>query len=466
VLCGEATCMLTKTYRPYHPHQLLLLPPSLQDWLPENHLAYFVSDLVDSFDLSAIEAEYEDQPRGAPPYHPAMMVKVLLYAYCTGVFSSRKIARRLIEDLGFRVLAAGNTPDFRTLSEFRRRHLQALGGLFHQVLRLAQQAGMVKLGYVALDGTKIRANASKHKAMSYQRLTQEEARLAEQVRQLLERAEATDAAEDAQYGADRSGDELPEELQRRETRLQRIRQAKAALEEQARRRAAEQAQQAAPPPAQPNRPRRGRPRRNPAQAQPPARAQYNFTDPDSRIMLDPSGAFVQAYNAQVAVEGSHQIIVAAEVSPQAADAPHLAPMVQQVVRLTGARPRRLLADAGYFSEANLRTLTAQGIDPLIPPDKLRHTHPLPPAPRGRIPKTLSLRDRMRRKLRTRLGRTYYNLRKSTVEPVLGQIKAALGFRQFSFRSLTKVRAEWLLVACAHNLRKLYTARHRLLPAPT
>jgi transposase len=236
--------MRTKQYRPYHPHQLLLLPPSLQEWLPEGHLAYFISDLVDSFPLHAIEEEYEDELRGAPPYDPVMMVKVLLYAYCKGVYSSRKIAQRLHEDVAFRVLAAGNTPDFRTLSEFRRRHLQALSQLFYEVLRLAREAGLVKLGYVALDGTKIRANASKHKAMSYGRMTQEEARLAEEVRMLLERAERVDAAEDARYGPDRSGDELPEELRRRESRLKRIREAKAALEAQARRKAAEQAQAA------------------------------------------------------------------------------------------------------------------------------------------------------------------------------------------------------------------------------
>jgi transposase len=227
--------MRTKQYRPYHPHQLLLLPPSLQEWLPEGHLAYFISDLVDSFPLHAIEEEYEDELRGAPPYDPVMMVKVLLYAYCKGVYSSRKIAQRLHEDVAFRVLAAGNTPDFRTLSEFRRRHLQALSQLFYEVLRLAREAGLVKLGYVALDGTKIRANASKHKAMSYGRMTQEEARLAEEVRMLLERAERVDAAEDVRYGPDRSGDELPEELRRRESRLKRIREAKAALEAQARR---------------------------------------------------------------------------------------------------------------------------------------------------------------------------------------------------------------------------------------
>lgn len=453
--------MLNKPYRSYHPHQLLLLPPSLQEWLPEGHLAYFISDLVDSLDLSAIEATYEDELRGAPPYHPAMMVKVLLYAYCTGVYSSRKIARRLQEDVAFRVLAAGNSPDFRTLSEFRRRHLEALAGLFHQVLRLAQRAGLVKLGYVALDGTKIRANASKHKAMSYGRMTQEEARLAEEVRKLLQRAEEVDAAEDARYGPDRSGDELPEELRRRETRLQRIREAKAALEAEARRKA-----QAKAPPQDSPPPRRGRPPQDPAQARPAARVQYNFTDPDSRIMKDPSGAFVQAYNAQVAVEGHHQLIVAADVSPQAADAPHLLPLTQQIQQNTGSRPRRVLADAGYFSEANVLVLTAQGIDALISPDKLRHTQPLPPAPRGRIPKSLSVRDRMRRKLRTRVGKALYNLRKSVVEPVLGQIKAARGFRQFSLRGLAKVRAEWLLVTCAHNLRKLHTLRHRLHPLLT
>ncbi len=283
--------MPTKEYRPYHPHQLLILPPSLQEWLPDGHRAYFISDLVDSFDLSAIDATYEDELRGGPPYHPAMMVKILLYAYCTGVYSSRRIARRLHEDVAFRVLAAGNAPDFRTISDFRQRHLEALSKLFEQVLKLAQAAGLVKLGHVALDGTKIRANASKHKAMSYGRMQKEETRLAAEVAAILRRAEEVDAAEDARYGPDASGDDVPEELRRREDRLRKIREAKAALEAEARARAeVEREQQRAHPP------RRG-PRPKPPRETPQDRDQYNFTDPESRIMKASDGAFIQAYNA-------------------------------------------------------------------------------------------------------------------------------------------------------------------------
>ena len=449
--------MPTKEYRPYSPHQLLLLPPSLQEWLPEGHLAYFIDDLVDGFDLRAIEAPYEDELRGGPPYHPGMMVKVLLYAYCTGVYSSRRIARRLHEDIAFRVLAAGNTPDFRTISDFRKQHLAALGGLFGQVLALAQQAGLVKLGQVALDGTKLRANASKHKAMSYGRMQAEEARLAAEVAALLQRAEETDAAEDAHFGPDVSGDDVPEELRRREDRLRKIREAKAALEARATERAAtEQASRAAQaPPGS----RSGRPPAPPRET-PPDRAQYNFTDPQSRIMKAADGAFIQAYNAQVAVDAHRQIIVAAEVTNQAADAPHLAPMINALEQHTGSRPTRLLADAGYFSEPNVIMLTTRQIDAFITPQKEKHTQPQPPAPRGRIPQYLSVRDRMRRKLQTKAGRAVYRKRKVIVEPVLGQIKAARGFRRFLLRGLAKVKGEWLLVTLAHNVCKLFQAGPR------
>lgn len=448
--------MPTKEYRPYRPHQLLLLPPSLQEWLPEGHLAYFIDDLVDSFDLRAIEAPYEDELRGGPPYHPGMMVKVLLYAYCTGVYSSRRIARRLHEDIAFRVLAAGNTPDFRTISDFRKQHLAALGGLFGQVL--AQQAGLVKLGHVALDGTKLRANASKHKAMSYGRMQTEEARLAAEVAALLQRAEATDAAEDAHFGPDVMGDEVPEELRRRADRLRKIREAKAALEARAKERAAtEQAGRAAQaPPGS----RSGRPPAPPRET-PPDRAQYNFNDPQARIMKEADGAFIQVYNAQVAVDAHRQIIVAADVTNQAADAPHLAPMINALEQNTGSRPTRLLADAGYFSEANVTTLTTRQIDAFVTPQKEKHTQPQPPAPRGRIPQHLSVRDRMRRKLQTKAGRAVYSRRKSIVEPVLGQIKAARGFRRFLLRGLVKVQGDWLLVTLAHNVCKLFQAGPRV-----
>jgi transposase len=454
--------MQTKEYRPYTPDQLLILPPSLREWLPEGHLAYFISDVVEHFDLSAIETTYEDELRGGPPYHPAMMVKVLLYAYCTGVYASRRIAKRLHEDVSFRVLAAGNAPDFRTISEFRRLHLEALSGLFRQVLELAQEAGLVTLGHVALDGTKIRANASKHKAMSYDYMCKEEPRLAAAVAELLRRAEAADAADDAEYGPDRSGDELPEELRRRESRLQKIREAKAALEAKAREKAerqrAEQAAKAAQA-ARSGKPRGRKPK--PPRETPEDRVQYNFTDPESHIMKNADGAFVQAYNAQAAVDAEYLLIVATDVTAQPADAPHLSPMATTIEENTGQAPARLSADAGYFSEDAVNALVAHEIDPYIATEKVKHSQPVPPAPRGRIPADLSVKDRMQRKLRTKAGRAMYRMRKAIVEPVFGQIKGARGFTRFLLRGLTKVRGEWSLVATAHNLCRLFAVRPRV-----
>jgi transposase len=453
--------MQTKEYRPYHPRQMLILPPSLQEWLPEDHLAYFIDDLVDHFDLQAIEETYEDELRGGPPYHPAMMVKLLLYAYCTGVYSSRRIATHVQEDVAFRVLAAGNAPDFRTISGFRRRHLEALRGLFRQVLEVAQQAGLVKLQHVALDGTKIRANASKHKAMSYDRVCKEEPRLAAEVAEMFRRAEAIDAAEDAEYGPDCRGDELPEELRRRESRLRKIREAKAALEAKARERAqqqrAEQAAKAAQAVAE------GRPRRpsKPPRETPEDRMQYNFTDPASHIMKNADGAFVQAYNAQAAVDAHHQIIVATDVTAQPADAPHLVPMATAIAENTAHAPTRLSADAGYFSEANVTAELVQEIDLYIATGKVKHGAPVPPAPRGRIPDALPVKERMQRKLRTKAGHAVYRLRKAIVEPVFGQMKGARGFTRFLLRGHVKVRGEWSLVATAHNICRLFAARPRV-----
>src|SRR6202158_4222668 len=306
---------MAKTYRPYLPEQDLLLPPSLRDWLPEDHLVHFVSDLIDQLDLSAITTVYEDEERGYPPYHPVMLTKVLVYAYCVGVFSSRRIQKKLREDVGFRVLAAGNEPDFRTISDFRKLHLGALQGLFDQGLQIAMQAGTMKLGRVVLDGSKVKANASKHKAMSYGRMQEEEKRLKEEVKRLLEQAEAADEEEDARYGRDRRGDELPAELARRETRLKRIREAKRALEERAR----EQAKS------------KGEPE---AEAKPEAKMQYNFTDPESRIMKGADG-FVQAYNAQGAVEPDFQLIVGQLVTQAANDKQQLVPLVEAIKEQSG-----------------------------------------------------------------------------------------------------------------------------------
>ena len=430
---------MSKTYLPYDPEQQLLLPAALQEWLPPDHLAYFISDVVDQLDLSDITARYEQERRGGPPYHPRMMVKVLLYGYCTGVASSRRIAQRLHEDIAFRVLASNNTPDFRTVSDFRKDHLEVLGNLFLQVLELCRQAGLVKLGHVALDGTKVRANASRHKAMSYGRMEEKEERLQAEVSELLRKAQEVDEEEDRRYGRDRSGDELPEELAFRESLLRRIREAKAALEAKARAEA-EQAESEG--------------RNHPGV--PDDKAQRNFTDPDSRIMPGPGGRdFQQSYNCQAVVDSTHQVIVAARATNQPSHKGQAVSMIEETVNNTGTVPKEVSADAGYYSAKEVEELCALGVDPFVAPEKTRHGWVSPPAPRGRIPKGLSARDRMRRKLRTKRGRERYSLRMETVEPVFGQIKQGRGFRQFLLRGLAKVNREWLLICAGHNLLKLF-----------
>ena len=427
---------MSKTYRPYDPDQQLLLPAALREWLPDDHLAYFISDVVDQLDLSSITARYEGERRGGPPYHPRMMVKVLLYGYCVGVASSRRIAQRLHEDIAFRVLAANNTPDFRTISDFRKDHLGALSGLFLQVLAFCQRAGLVKLGHVALDGTKVRANASRHKAMSYRRMKEKEEQLAAEVAELLRRAQEVDDEEDRRYGKDKRGDELPEELAFREGRLEKIREAMAALEAEAQ--AAAEAEGKEHP------------------GVPDDKAQRNFTDAESRIMPAPGGRdFLQAYNCQAVVDHAHQVIVAARATNQSSDKQQAAAMMRETIDNIGAVPREVSADAGYYSAKAVDDLQALGVDPYVAPEQTRHGRVVPPAPRGRIPSHLSPRDRMRRKLRTKRGRQRYALRMETVEPVFGQIKAGRGFRQFLLRGLEKVNGEWSLICTGHNLLKLF-----------
>ena len=429
-------CSMAKTYRPYSPDQMFLLPPSVRDWLPENHLVYFVSDVVDNLDLSEIESVYEKEDRGYPPYHPHMMTKVLVYAYCIGVYSSRKIQKHLVEDVAFRVLAAGNQPDFRTISDFRKIHHKALEGLFQQVLRLAMKAGAIKLGRVALDGSKVKANASKHKAMSYGRMKQEERALKKEVRRLLAQAEAADHEEDARYGKDKSGDELPEELSRRETRLQRIREAKRALEQEAREEAEEEDEEEA------------------KEAKPEDKTQYNFSDPESRIMKGPDG-FVQAFNAQVAVESVSQLIVGQTVTQEPNDKQQVAPMVAIIEQQAGQKPKELLADSGYSSEKNLEYLEEKKIAAYVATNRRKHREPEVTCKRGPLPNGSTRAEKMRRKLQTKAGAKVYAARKSIVEPVFGQIKHARGFRQFLMRGIEKVKAEWALVCATHNILKLY-----------
>lgn len=428
-----------KTFRAYQPDQLLVLPPSLQEWLPADHLVYFVSEVVDALDLSGIYESYSEE-RGYPPYHPLLMMKLWLYGYACGVRSARKLQRATREDVGFRVLCAGNEPDFRTLSEFRRRHLAALGGLFAQVLQLCREAGLVKLGHVAIDGTKVKANASKHKAMSYERMVAEEARLTSEVERWLAEVEANDRAEDERYGADKTGDELPEELRCREGRLQKIREAKAALEARARRAAQDSGQ---------------------GDGEPEPKAQRNFTDPESRIMRSSDGAFIQAYNAQLAVDAANQVIVAADVVQAANDKRELIPMVEATVDACQEVPEAFSADAGYFSQENAETLDYYEIEAYVATEKIGHRQwREAKAPRGRIPKDLTQKERMRRKLQTKRGRAEYDKRKITVEPVCGQLKTVQGMRQFHLRGLVMVRGEWLLACTSHNLLKLFRNRDR------
>jgi transposase len=429
-----------KSYRPYYPDEELLLPPSLRDWLPEDHLAYFVSDVVDNLDLSAMDAVYGTEKRGQPPYDPLMMTKVLVYSYCIGVFSSRRIETRLVEDIAFRVLAAGNHPNFRTISDFRKIHLKTLAGLFEQVLEIALEAGAMKVGRVALDGTKVKANASKHKAMSHDRMLEKEKQLKAEVQQLLEQAEATDAEEDARHGKDRRGDELPAELARRETRLKKIREAKRALAARAREKTEAEGS-------------------DPKQAKPKEKDQYNFTDPESRIMKGADG-FVQAYNAQVAVEADFQLIVGQSVTQATNDKEQLLPMVEKIEEQSGHRPEEILADSGYCSEKNLEGLESkdqpeQQIVGYIATERLKHGEYKEPCPRGPLPQGATRVDRMRRKLKTKVGKAVYAARKAIVEPVFGQIKQARGFRQFLLRGIEKVRREWAMVCLTHNILKLY-----------
>jgi transposase len=396
--------------------------------------------VVDQLDLSKIMESYESEERGYPPYHPRMMVKVLLYAYCIWVPSSRKIAGRLEEDIAFRVLAANNTPDFRTISDFRKEHLKALAGLFLQVLKLCQKAGLVKLGHVALDGTKIKANASKHKAMSYKRMKEEEVRLEAEITELLKRAEVTDKEEDRRYGKNKRGDELPQELAFREGRLKRIREAREALEAEARQEAIKNE------------------KKDDNDGLPQEKAQRNFTDPESHIMPAPGGKhFIQAYNAQAAVDSADQIIVAAETTNKPVDRGQAEPMMQKVKENTGRLPDQMSADAGYFSSEAVTILSKEGIDVYMPPNKTCHSEFVSASPRGRIPKDFSIIDRMRRKLRTKKGQKCYGLRKELPEPVFGQIKQVRGFRQFLFRGLDKVSGEWKFICTGHNLLKLFGA---------
>ena len=442
-------CGMAKTYRDWNLEQTLMFPPSVQDFVPEGHLAHFVRDTTrESLDLSAILDTYTEE-RGFPPYHPVMMTALLLYAYCEGIYSSRRIFKACQERVDVMAVTGMQKPDFRTISDFRKRHLVALRGLFGQVLRLCQKQGLVTLGHVALDGTKVKANASKHKAMSYARMLKTEAELAAIVNGWLEKAEAIDAREDEEFGLDRTGDELPEWVKDKQKRLEKIREAKAALEAEA---AAEVAKKTGENDKTPT-PKGGQPPTG-STGVPKDKAQRNFTDPESRIMKTGDG-FVQAYNGQIAVDAKSQVIVAQNLTNAPTDIQQLTPMLERIKANTNRQAQELSADAGYCSEDNLKELNRRHIEAYVATGRQKHGQVSATA--GGRAKSKTRINTMRRKLQRGGWRSRYRLRKQVVEPVFGQIKHGRGFRQFLMRGLANVAGEWSLICTVHNLRKLAAA---------
>jgi len=442
---------MSKDFRPWKIDDVQLLPPSVQDYVPRDHLSRLILSLVrDELNLSAINGSYRSA-LGQPPFDPRLMTALLLHGYASGLYSSRRIAKAAVERADFMMMVAGDPPDFRTISEFRKRHLQALAALFVQVLKLAEKAGLVKLGHVALDGTKIKANASKHKAMSYERMKKREAELKAEVDGWLKAAEAADAEEDRLYG-DRRGDEMPDWVADKQKRLEKIRAAKAELEAEAEAAAAEEKRRHAAAEAQRKSEGRKTSGRAPAppKAEPDGKAQRNFTDPESRILKTRDG-YVQGYNAQAAVDGKAQIIVAHGLTQSTSDQDQLVPLLDAIRTNLRKNPKEVSADAGYCSQANIRALVRRRIAGYIATGRQKH------GTRAAVARRKSrsvLIERMSRKLKRAGWRSRYRLRKQIVEPVFGQIKQPRGFRQFLLRGIEKVKAEWALICTAHNLTKL------------
>lgn len=445
-------------FKPYSPDQQFLFPQNMKQWLPEDDLVYFIMDVVKQLDLREIYRPYECERRGQPPYNPTMMVTLLIYAYAVGMPSSRKIENATYHSIPFRVLTANQHPDHDTIADFRKRHLHSLAGLFVQVLRLCQKAGLVKLGHIALDGTKVKANASRHKAMSYGRMEKKAAELEQQVKDLLTQAEHVDENEDATYGKGKKDNELPQELKFKHTRLQKLQEAKRALEEEAHAEAAtKQVEYEAKKAAYDKKiGRRGRPPKPPSGTPPDKKMQRNFTDPESRIMPIRGGKdFIQGYNCQAAVDKEAQVIVSTHVTQATNDKQQVLPLVTDIALNTNKDlPKIISADSGYFSEANCHALAESEVDAYIATGRLKHGETAL-SPRGRIPKDATTTQKMARKLQTVKGRKTYSLRKQIVEPVFGQIKEARNFRRFSFRGLTACQHEWDVVCLTHNLLKLF-----------
>ena len=444
-------------FKPYCPDQILLLPPDMRQWLPEGDLAYFIMDIVGEVDLSAIYNVYSRCRAGQPPYDPRMMTSLLLYAYCVGVPSSRKIEAATYNQIPFRVLTADQHPDHDTIADFRKTHLKALAGLFVDVLRLCQKAGLARLGHISLDGTKVKANASKHKAMSYGRMEKTIQQLEAEVQQLLEEAQAVDENEDAKYGKGKRIDEIPQELQRRQERIAKIKAAKQSIEDQAKAEAEAQRQaiqEKEDALEKEDKSRKGRKPKAPSD-EPDSKAQRNFTDPDSPIMKDgASKAFEQAYNCQIATNEA-QVIVGRNVTQETNDKRQLKPLIEDVKETNGEKPDKVSSDSGYYSDKNVEYLESEEIDGYIATGRQKHSEKVPPSPRGRIPKNATTKERMARKVRTKKGRATYSKRKHIVEPVFGQIKEARGFRRFSLRGLENVTCEWDIVCLTHNILKLF-----------
>ena len=457
----EVGAGVNKRFRAFEPHAVMLVPPSLDEWLPQTHLSRFIADVVETqLDLSKFYASY-GKTKGQPPYDPRLMVRVLLYGYCVGVRSSRELERACVDVVAFRWLAGQQAPDFRSIGRFRKRHLAALGNVFLQALELCRAAGMVSLGQVALDGTKVRANASRRKAMSYQRLTERQEILAAEVSDLLAEADAIDTAEGARFGKDKRGDELPAELARRESRLVTLAAAREQFEADAAARARKDAEQKA-------RERGADETEVTAKGEDAAKnavvapkAQRNFTDPDARIMKTADGSFHYCYNAQGAVDSDYQVIVATELTNIGVDVEQVQPMVEKTRVLMGALPGQILFDAGYCSNKNLEYAksieadTAGATEFFIATGRVKHGERVPDVPRGRIPADATLRERMARKLKTKRGRAVYARRKAIVEPVFGQIHTRQG-KFVLLRGLEQAGHEWNLIAGCHNLMKLFS----------
>jgi transposase len=465
---------LRKKYRAWKPELYSQQSFRPDERLPPGELVFFVIDLIPQLDLSDLYASYEVETRGAPPFDPAMMLTLLFYSYCIGIYSSRKIALACERNLAFLALVGDDRPDFRTISDFRKEHLRLLPRLFNQILRLAHEAGLVQLGLFATDGSKLMANASRHKAMSYGYMKKEEERLQAEIADLLKQAQQTDTEEDAVHGASR-GDELPEELRFRQERLDKIRAAKERLEQQAREEAQAERQRRAEAEAEAARQGKTLPEGKPISEVPDERAQTSFTDPETKIMPQPNKGWEYSGNGQVVVDDACQIIVACDVVIQTNDKQQAVPMaekalanleeagIQRPVDEAGKVQKIIsVADSGYFSAKAVEGLEALDFDPYMAVERQKHHAPVPEALAEALPAGASAKQKMKAKLRTALGKAVYGLRKGVVEPVFGQIKGARGFRRFSLRGLEKIKGEWCLVCLTHNLLKLW--RYRSVPS--